>query len=185
MFLRSFTRSLSLAGGLLLAAGCGGSGSSAVDYTDPNLIAASDFESVIGWLPDPGTLTKEQAHSGRYSIKVDPAHEFGMGFGLPLGKATIRKPRKIRLAAWGFMVDDKSAARLGLQIMDPATGKEIFGDGINYNESIKNYGKWVEISKDVTIPETAASTHELRVFLWRSGATTPAYVDDLRITLLE
>lgn len=181
MSFRFFTFSAVAVTGLFLATGCGGSSSA----NDANLIAANDFEAVIGWMADPGTITREQAHSGRYSVKVDAQHEFGMGYSLPLGKATVRKPHKIRISGWAFMVDAKSVARLGLQLFDPTTGKEIFGDGINYNEAVKDYRKWVEISKDVTLPESTASTTEMRVFLWRGSATTPAYIDDLRITLVE
>lgn len=182
MSFRFFTRSAIAITGLFLAAGCK---DSTVDYTDPNLISYNNYEAVVGWMPDAGTLSKEQAHSGRYSVKVDGNHEFGMGYGLALGKATTRKPHKIHISAWAFMVDDKAQARLGIQILDPATGKETFGDGINFNETIKEYRKWVEISKDITLPDNANSTHEMRVFLWRGSATTPAYIDDLKISLVD
>lgn len=183
MSFRSLTHSLLAVTGLLLAVGCGGSSSASAN--NPNLIAGNDYEAVIGWMGDPGTISREQAHSGRYSVKVDAAHEFGMGYSLPLGKATMRKPHKIRISAWAYMVDAKSSARLGLQIFDPATGKETFGDGVNFNEAIKSYRKWVEISRDIVLPETTTSTQELRVFTWRASATTPAYLDDLRITLVD
>ena len=178
---RSFVLLAAAAAGLFFVSSCGGSSSA----NDANLIAFNDFEAVVGWMPDPSTVSREQAHSGHYSVKVDGGHEFGMGYGLPLGKATTRKPKMLRVSAWAFMTDDKSAARLGLQLFDPATGKEAFGDGINFNEGIKTFGKWVEVSKDIKLPESTTSTQELRVFLWRGSATTPAYVDDLRVELVD
>lgn len=182
MSVRFFTRSAVAAAGLFLVASCGGSSSPA---DNNNLMAANDFESVIGWMADPGTVTREQAHSGHYSVKVDGAHEFGMGYSLPLGKATMRKPHIIRIAGWAYMTDAKSEARLGFQLFDPATGKETFGDGINYSDQVKTPRKWVEISKDIVVPESATSKQEMRVFLWRGGASSPAYVDDLRISLIK
>jgi hypothetical protein len=182
MSLRSFTHSALVLTSLFFVTSCGGS---STPDNDPNLISANDFEAVVGWMGDPNTISREQAHSGRYSVKVDGAHEFGMGYSLPLGKATMRKPHKIRISGWAYMVDAKSAARLGVQLLDPNTGKETFGDGVNFNDAIKDYKKWVEISKDIVLPETTASTHELRVFLWRGSATTPAYLDDLRISLVD
>jgi len=167
--------------GLFLATSCGNS----TPENDANLLAFNDYEAVIGWMPDGGTVTREQAHSGRYAVKVDSEHEFGMGYGLPVGKATARKPRKVRVSAWAYMTDASSAARLGFQLVDPATGQETFGDGINFTDQIKDYKKWVEISKEITLPETTTSTQEMRVYLWRGGATTPAYMDDLRIALVE
>lgn len=181
MSFRTFTLAAASVAGLFLAVSCGGSSSS----NNANLIAFNDFEAVVGWMADPGTISREQAHSGHYSVKVDGAHEFGMGYSLPLGKATARKPHVVRISAWVFMTDEKSVARLGLQLFDPATGKETFGDGINFIDQVKTYNKWVEITKDIKLPDNAASTQELRVFLWRGSATTPAYMDDLRVTLVD
>ena len=181
MLLRSFTRVAAVATGLFLAVGCGGSSST----NDANLIAANDYEAVVGWMPDPGSVSREQAHSGHYAVKVDGDHEFGMGYNLPIGKATARKPHKIRLSAWGYMTDDKSTARLGLQLFDPTAGKEAFGDGIDYSTAVKTPRKWVEISKEITLPATTTSTQDMKVFLWRANATSPAYIDDLRIELID
>ena len=168
--------------GLLATTGCGGS-SSAQD--DANLIASNDFEAVIGWAGDPGTISREQAHSGHYAVKVDGGHEFGMGYNLPLGQATARKPHTLRVSGWAYKTDDKSNARLGLQLFDPATGKEVFGDGIDYSDQVKETRKWVQISKDIKLPDNATSSQQLRVFLWRASASTPAYIDDMRIALID
>ena len=45
--------------------------------------------------------------------------------------------------------------------------------------------KWVEISKEITLPATTTSTQDMKVFLWRANATSPAYIDDLRIELID
>jgi hypothetical protein len=176
-----FTRATVVAAGLFIAISC--SKSSPID--DANLIAFNDYESVIGWVADNGTVTREQAHSGRYSVKVDDSHEFGMGFSLPLGKAISRKPNKIRISGWAYMTDAKSTARLGLQLFDPVAGKEAFGDGINFADDIKSPKKWTEISKEIVLPTSTSRTQEIRVFLWRGGASSPAYIDDLRIELVD
>lgn len=181
MSARFFTLSVAAVAGLCFITSCGGSAAE----DDANLIASNDFEAVVGWMADPNTVSREKAHSGHYSVKVDAGHEFGMGYNLPLGQATARKPHKIRLSAWAYMTDDKSAARLGMQLFDPAAGKETFGDGIKYAEQVKEARKWVKITKDITLPETATSSQQLRVFLWRDGATSPAYLDDLRVSLLD
>ena len=170
-----------LAGGLLVLAGCNKSD----DENDANLIAANNYESVVGWGGDTNSITREHAHSGRYAVKVDANHEFGLGFGMPLGEATARKPHLVRISGWAFKTDDKSNARLGLQVFDMTTNQEVFGDGILYGEQVKDVNKWVHISKDIKLPDVVKSTQHLRVFLWRDGASTPAYLDDLRISLVE
>lgn len=165
-----------------LFAGCGGN-QAVTD--DVNLIGFNDYESVLGWQPDANAVTRDHAHSGKYAIMVGPGKDYALGYGLPIGKATSRKPRKIGISAWGYMSDAKSVARLNLQLYNPATGKEAFSDGIDFSSAIKTPKKWMEISKEVTLPENIDSNLELRVYLWRANAETPAYLDDMRITLVE
>jgi hypothetical protein len=165
--------------GLLTTAGCKGGDDEA---TPANQIAFNDYESVEGWMPTPTSLTRERAHSGSHAVKVDGSVEFALGYNLPLGKALDHKPHKIHVEAWGFMTDPKSAARLGFQLYDPAQSKEIFGDGLDYTTAVQTPGKWVKISKDITLPTSTASNLEMKVFLWRAGASSPAYLDDLRIS---
>jgi hypothetical protein len=181
MLFRLPSRLALLAGGALALASCGGADSE----NTANLIAANDYEAVIGWGGDANSITREHAHSGHYAVKVDAAHEFGLGFGMPLGEATSRKPQLLRISGWAYKTDDKATARLGLQIFDAAAGKEVFGDGINYADQVKDTKKWVHISKDIKLPETVNSTQQLRVFLWRAAATSPAYIDDLHIALVD
>lgn len=181
MSFRFLTRSAVLAGSLLALAGCSKSDSE----DDANLIAANNYESVVGWGCDVNSVTRDHAHSGHYAVKVDAGHEFGLGYGMPLGEATARKPHLVRVSGWAYKTDDKSNARLGLQIFDMVANKEVFGDGISYAEQVKDVNKWVHVSKDIKLPNVVNSTQHLRVFLWRDGATSPAYLDDLRITLID
>jgi len=162
-----------------LLTGCGGGETSSADSTE---LASNDYESVVGWMPDPKTLTREQAHSGRYAVKVDVANEYGMGYGQLLAKALDHKPTKMRIEGWAMMADANSKARLDFQLINLLTNKAVVYDGIAYDTVIKSYGKWVKISKDISLPATITSNLELRVFLWRAGATSPAYLDDLRIS---
>jgi hypothetical protein len=164
--------------GLLLAAGC--KGNDAVS-ADPNELAFNNFESMVGWTSGTESLSREQAHSGKYSVKIGPDVEFGTGYNMQLNKMMDHKPHKLRMSGWAFMTDAKSAARLGFQVVD-AQGKEVFGDGIDYSEAVKTPGKWVEIQKEVTLPATVNGTNQLRVFLYRANASSPAFIDDLRIS---
>ena len=162
-----------------------GCGSDKPATDDPNFIAFNDYESVVGWQPDLNAVTREQAHSGKYSVMVGPGKDFALGYSLPIGKAAARRPHTLKIKGWAFMTDAKSTARLGLLVREPGTNKEIYGDGIDLKDAVKDPKKWVEISKDVTLPATINSNQELCVFLWRSNAETPAYLDDLSITLVD
>ena len=164
--------------GLLLVAGCKGNDTASAD---PNELAFNNYESMVGWTGGTESLSREQAHSGKYSVKVGPETEFGSGYSMQLNKMMDHKPHKLRISGWGYMTDSKASARLGFQVMDPQ-GKEVFGDGIDYNEGVKTPGKWVEMQKEITLPPTVTGTHQLRVFLYRANASSPAFVDDVRIS---
>jgi hypothetical protein len=148
---------------------------------DANQVAFNDFESLDGWASNTESLTKEQAHSGKYSIGVNPNVEFGLNYMMMLNKVFDHKPRKLRVSGWGYMADSKSTAQLDIQLFDLAQGKAVFGESIDYATAVKTPGKWVEISREITLPATTASTQQLRVFLWRAGASSPAFIDDVRV----
>jgi len=168
--------------GLAAAAGCSKPETAA---TDTKQLAFNDFESVVGWIPSTETISREHAHSGTYAVKVGPENEFGMGYRMVLEKIIYHRPRKIRIEGWGYMTDINSNANLGLQLFNEAEGKAEFGDEIPYADAVRTPGQWVKISKDVVLPNTVTGNQQLRVFLWRAGATTPAYIDDLRISEVE
>ena len=172
---------LGLVGSLLAA--CSKSDSSSAN--DANVVTFNDFENFDGWLPPTPSLTRDQAHSGKFSIKVDGNTEFSTGYSNMLGKVSPKRMRKIKLQAWAYMPSDKSTARLGIQITDPATGQEIFGDGINFADEVKKTKTWVEISKEVTLPENITAAQNLKLFLWRSSATDAAFVDDVSLSIVE
>ncbi len=164
--------------GLLGLAGCKSDSSASADA---NQIAFNDFESLDGWASNTESLSKEQAHSGKYSIGVNPNVEFGMNYMMVLNKVFDHKPRKLRISGWGFMADSKATAQLDIQLFDPAQNKAVFGESIDYATAVKTPGKWVEISREVTLPATTTGTQQLRVFLWRAGASSPAFIDDVRV----
>lgn len=145
-------------------------------------IAFNDYEAVMGWLGSTQSVTRERAHSGSHAVKVDGGMEYGLGYGLELSQVADHPLRKLHLEAWGFMTDLQSTAQLGLQLYDPVQRKPVFGESIDYATAVQTPGKWVKISKDITLPASTSSTQQLRVFLWRGSASSPAYVDDLRIS---
>lgn len=165
-----------------LVAGCSDTKQTA---TRINVLTSNDFESMAGWMPESNTLTREEAHSGIYSIKVDADKEFSLGYDIELGQVTPRKPKKIKLEAWAYIESDKSQAQMGMQIADPTSGRNIFGDGIVLTDQIKESRKWTAISKEIALPDSIISTYHIKVFLWRSYVPETAYLDDVRVLVVE
>lgn len=164
-------------------AGCGGK--SDVE-TDPNLLVNNDFETIAGWLPEgpSATLSREKAHSGHYSIKVDAAHEYSLTYKAALGQLHDTRIKKINISAWTFVPMAGAKASLVVSVGNPTTpnDKPLLWDGLEVGKG-NAFGKWVEISKSFTIPESASPTSVLTLYLWRTSGNQPIYLDDLRVTL--
>ena len=165
--------------GLLGLASCKSDNSAAADA---NQVAFNDFESLVGWTSGAESLTKEQAHSGKYSVKVGPNTEFGQSYSMQLNKIFDHKPHKLRISGWGYMTDSKATARLGFQLYDLTQNKEVFGEGIDYATAVQTPGKWVKIEKVITLPPAVAGEQQMRVFLYRNSASSPAFIDDLAVS---
>jgi hypothetical protein len=150
---------------------------------DDKTIMFNNFEMIDGWVNNP-SLTNEQAHSGKYSIKVDPNIEFSMTYQKPLGQITTKRPKKIELSGWVYTASEKGSAVIGLTINDES-GKEVFGSGINLEEDLKDYKEWTLLKKEIELPGIVQPINNLKVFIWRKGATEPVYLDDLQVRVLE
>lgn len=164
---------------ILALASCGGEKVS----SPANQLAGNDFESVDGWVGDntPTSLTKEKAHSGRYSVKVDPAIEFSMGYNNLLGKLSSSKLRKIKIKAWVNIPSGKAESMIVASVTDPASNNSLMWTGTKLIDQVKVYNKWVEFEKEIALPENVTYSHKLSVYLWRTGANETAFVDDLTI----
>jgi hypothetical protein len=155
------------------------------DSANAKYIMKNDFESLAGWLPANNSLTTEQAHSGKYSIKVDKSQEYSMGFGDLLSKVTSRKPHRVNLSGWAYLPSNKATAHYQLQILDPSTGQSIFQDGIILSDQIQAYKTWMKVEKEIDLPENIVSAYEIRVYLWRASAEEPTYIDDVALKIIE
>ncbi|NVO85577.1 hypothetical protein [Hymenobacter terrestris] len=172
--------------GLALSLAACSSPSSDTAATDAGVLAHNDFESLAGWLPDESVLTKDQARSGKYAIMVDPNHEFSLTYNTLLGNLSEHKPRGLLVEAWVYLPDDKATAQLGMQVVDPDKNNEpTFSDGVALAEVVKEYKQWTKVSKEIVLPPNATYNQRVKIFLWRSNAASPVYLDDLTIKVLE
>lgn len=151
--------------------------------TDSDVLMSSDIDSIVGWVADPNALVKGEAHSGQYSLRVDPTHEFSPGFTSVIGRMTATRPRGVKLEAWVYATDKNSAAKLEFLIKE-ADGKEALRNQIQIAEAAGSYGKWVKVSRDIVFPKTVSYSSQIILYVSRAEATSPAYVDDITLTAL-
>lgn len=167
----------------LTVAGCGGNDNAA---SDPNTLVSNDFDTLAGWLPEPqsATLTREKAHSGHYSLKVDGTHEYSLGFNALLGQLHETRISKIKVSAWVFVPSAEAKAALVTAVSTPGapSDKPLLWESLDLSQT-KEINKWVEVSKVVTLPANTAPTNALVLYLWRTSGNQPVYLDDLRVTV--
>ncbi|RTQ47601.1 hypothetical protein EJV47_19500 [Hymenobacter gummosus] len=149
-----------------------------------NVIMSTGFEDLNGWVPPSPSLTKEKAHSGQYSIKVDPGIEYSLTYISVMGKVMPNKPQKLRLTAWATTASKEADAMLTVGMLNPTTGTSLLNEQVHLKERVKTPGEWEKIEMDLTVPEKATSTDELRVYLWRVGSGEPAYLDDVELQIV-
>lgn len=159
---------------------CGSDNSTTVDK---DVLMTSDIDGVAGWLPDQNALVKGEAHSGAYSLRVDQNHEFSPGYTAIMGKLSPTHLRGVKLEAWVYATDKNATAKLELAVNEAPGGKELLRSQTKLDE-VKDYGKWVKVSKDIIFPPTVTYSSQLVIYVSRAGATSPAYVDDLQLTAL-
>lgn len=179
-------KKISFALGMLLALGFAGCGSKDTDASDPNLLVNSDFESLAGWLSDEqaATLSRDKAHSGRYSLKIDGTHEYSLTYKSLLGTLHSTRIKKMNISAWAMISTADAKASLVAAVSNPANPNEkpLLWDAIEVGKNATP-GKWVKISKVITVPESATPSSTLSLYLWRTDGYQPVYIDDLLVTL--
>ncbi len=167
---------------IVLAACSSDSGKWVGDYVTTN-----DFESVLGWGADTNTLTKEHAHSGRFAVRTDADHEYGLTFDLPLKQASEHGLKGVTMEAWVYLPSAQANAALVLQIIDPATNelRVVHSEQVDLLAQVKSYKEWTEVQHTFRLPPGLSPDYHLRLFLWRSSSPEPVYLDDLQVKALE
>jgi hypothetical protein len=153
------------------------------------LLAENDFESLDGWssgVNNP-SLTKEQAHSGVYSVKVNPGIDYSLGYNNQLGKVSATRIHKMKLHAWVRLPNDKTTVLLVGEVKNEGAPKSVVWEGLDLlkEAQTKGFDKWIEVEKTFDLPESVTYNSQLLVYLWRGGSTQPAYLDDLQISRVD
>jgi hypothetical protein len=150
-------------------------------------LAFNDFENVDGWLADSPyllTLSREKAHSGTYSSRVDGNHEFSLGYNNALSRLSPDWPPKLTVGAWVFVPNEQASAQLVIEIKQPGKdGKGLLWQGLDLAKTVKLYNQWQYVEQTITLPDTAGPQSRLLAYVWRGQSTQPVFMDDLQVTL--
>lgn len=152
--------------------------------TNKSVLMHNDFENLVGWIPDAANLSKEQAHSGQYSIKVDKDNEYSITYRNLLGQLSPSRIRGVRVEAWAYAPEKNTPALLRISLNKTVGGEPTMTEGIDLATQVPEAGKWVKVSKEIVFPLSSNYSSQLVVYLWRADSGSTAYVDDLVLTAL-
>lgn len=146
----------------------------------------NDFEHFDGWLGNSaGALTKDQAHSGKYSTVVGPGQDYSLGYSNELGKLSPDWPAKIKISAW-VLTAGPTSSRMVIEVKPGNDNRPpLVWDGIDLSKAVTTYNKWQYVESTITMPETAKPTSLLKIYLWGASTRQPVYLDDLKISLAQ
>ncbi|MGI4820618.1 MAG: hypothetical protein ACRYFV_05345 [Janthinobacterium lividum] len=173
-------KNLLLALALTALVACGNDKS--VAEANEDVLMSSNIDSLAGWISDPNAITKGEAHSGQYSLRVDQNREFSAGYVQTLGLLSPTRIRGIRLAVWAYVPNKDATAKIEFMIKD-ASGKLLLLDQTKLEE-VKKYGEWVEINKVIMLPPETNYSSQINMHMSRSGATSPVYLDDIKLSAI-
>ena len=150
-------------------------------------LARTDFEGFRGWAPAMlPQLATDKAHSGKFSLRVDPQHPYSPTFRAGLGQLFSHRPRRITLGAWVWVPGFRDDAVLVMAITNPDDpDNPVFRKEVYLNDS-SPFGAWKWVSRDLDIPLNTnfSSRSQLVVYLFAKDVTSPVYADDLLLTEL-
>ena len=135
--------------------------------------------------PTPPSLTTKKAHSGNYSVVVQPGTEYGLGYSAPLNQLSPTRPSHITLSAWVFVPGKDAQAVLVTDIKAPGAEKPLLWESINVAEAVTNYNEWQRIEKTIPIPAEATALCTIQLYPWLSNSQQAVYFDDMAITLAD
>lgn len=150
-----------------------------------DIISRNDFETSMGWgSVNTNQLTRERAHSGNYAIWADQNHEFSFTYDASLRNASVHRLKGLRVEAWVLLLSPASRAQLVVEVDEPM-GKSRFHQAYLLAQQQPVFGKWAPISVDYHLPDNLNPEDRLKIYLWRSDATAPTYLDDITIRAIE
>ncbi|WP_019946981.1 carbohydrate binding domain-containing protein [Hymenobacter aerophilus] len=151
------------------------------------VLASTDFENLDGWLPatpTPAALSREQAHSGKFSTMVGPNNEYSLGYSNALSRLAPDWPGRLTVGAWVLLTSSQSAPKFVVEIKQPTANTDgLLWEAVDVPDKVREYGKWRYIEHTITLPEAARPDNRLVVYLWRSEGSGSAFMDDVTIRL--
>lgn len=118
------------------------------------------------------------AKSGRYSLKLDPLHEYGLNIIIPVQKYSGKIPAKIKVSLWAMFPDTSAKVILVVDISS-ADKKPIFWAGREIQYFL-NPNTWNQGFFRCNLPAELKEGDLIKIYLWNPQKKT-IFADDFII----
>jgi len=152
---------------------------SEVQYTDTvkRSFFSNDCEGAVRWF-QMGTCSREQAHSGEYSSRINRENAFSVGFTWPVKMIPPGKFNRVDIEFYYYQPFAISKAQIVMEILE-GEGKAVW-----VNKHLSDYGppteEWISIKASFDIPPEAINHRLIKLYVWNPGKE-PSFVDDILI----
>jgi hypothetical protein len=161
---------------MVLFSACSGNRSNNPAGEPGSKLISSDLENV-SWI-NQNTLSKDIAHSGVYSSKLDTTCPYSFGFSNNFKILGDTLPTSVDVNVWVLFPELKIKSCVVVSI--DSVNKNIFWKGIPINDSIKTVNQWQQIKTNFELPKKIMSTDNVKIYVWSNDKRT-FYMDDISI----
>jgi len=123
------------------------------------------------------TFSKEVAHSGKISSKIDSLNPYSFGFNNSFSSISDTIPLSVDVSFWAYTTKPGMNANLVFTI--DSVNKGLYWEGVKLHDSIKVANQWKEIKAQFKIPKKAIPTDIIKIYVW-SIDPAACYIDDMK-----
>jgi hypothetical protein len=152
------------------------SGNKSAEREPGSILVKSDLEN-LAWI-NQNTLSKDVAHSGMFSSKLDSLTEFSYGYSSTFNNLSDTLPVSVDVSVWIYYSQLKINSSLVISI--DSVSKNIFWKGVPLADSIKAANQWQEIKVTFELPKKIMPTDNLKIYVLNAEKRN-FYMDDLSL----
>ncbi|GEM_PF-902046 len=160
---------------IIFVLGCSGKGED--KFKNP-LYFANDFESYDGWCEN-HQIIKGNAHSGKYSCKIDSANIFSRGFVSKLNQISSTSIKQVDVSAWIKLEKPSAWAKCAVEIRS-SKDSIIFWEAGNSNDFLQSSGEWIPVKFNFKLPPFLDPEGVIKVY-FMNQKNYGLFIDDLEI----
>jgi hypothetical protein len=123
------------------------------------------------------TFSKEVAHSGKISSKIDSLNPYSFGFNNSFASISDTIPVRVDVSFWAYTTKPGINANLVFTI--DSVNKGLYWEGVKLHDSIKVANQWKEIKASFKIPKKVLPTDIVKIYVW-SMDPAKCYIDDMK-----